>query len=261
MLKFAKLAAFLAASIFLAAPAFSQDKSAAKVNGSSIPQSRVEMQVKELTRQGQPDSPELRKAMLERLINIELVAQEATKKGLDKQPEFQDQIEMIRQSILAQAFVEDYKKNHPISDDTLKQEYEKLKDQPNNLEYSVSHILVKSEKEAHAIAAKLKQGGNFAAIAKKSSTDPAAKQNGGSMGWHVPADFEQPFAEAMMSMKKGQISEPVQTQYGWHVVKIDDTRVIPFEKVKPNLIEMLQGRAVQKLIQDLRKNAKIENGQ
>jgi peptidyl-prolyl cis-trans isomerase C len=259
MLKLANLAACAAIGMLLAAPAFSGDKVAATVNGVAIPQSRVDAMVKEATTQGQqPDSPELHKAMRERAINIELLSQQAMKDGLDKQAEVQEQIAMARQSVLVGAYIQEFTKNHPISEDTLKQEYEKLKDQPNNKRYQVAHILVVTEKEAKAIVAQLRKGGNFAAIAKKSSKDPSAKNSGGDMGWHTAGDFVPEFSEAMVRLKKGEISEPVQTQFGWHIIKLEDVQVVPFEQVKQSLMQMLQNRAIQNLLADLRKGAKID---
>jgi len=259
MLKIVKLAAIAAAGMLIAAPAFSQDKAAATVNGTAIPQTRVDMFVKEATTQGQqPDSPELHKAMLDRAVNIELLAQKAAKEGFEKQPEIQEQIAMARQSVLVRAYLQDYNKNHPITEDTLKKEYDSLKDKPNNMQYKLAHIAVASESEAKAIVAQLKKGGNFSAIAKKSSKDPTAKKNGGELDWISVSDYQGPIAEAIVRLKKGEISDPVQTDNVWHIFKLEDTRAIPFEQVKQNLMQMLQSRAIQNLVDDLRKEAKIE---
>lgn len=261
MLKFTQLAAVILVGAFVSAPVFAEDKSAAKVNGVSIPQARVDMRVKFAASQGQPDSPDLRKAILDDMINLEVMSQEAVKKGLDKQPDTMQQIELARQSALASAFVQDYTKNHPISEDTLKQEYDSLKGKLGNTEYKVAHILVKTEAEAKAIEAQLKKKGSFAKIAKEKSQDPGSAAKGGDLDWNVPSNFVQPFAETLTNLKKGQVSAPVQTQFGWHIIKLDDVRnlnVPPFEQVKPNLMQRLQQQAVQKMITDLRKEAKVE---
>lgn len=261
MLKFAKFAAIAAVGLLMAAPAFSEDKVALKVNGVGIPQSLVDLQVKEATSQGQTDSPELRNAIVERMINIELLSQEASKKGLDQQQEFKDQMEMIRKSTLAGAYVQDYFKDHPISEDTLKQEYDNLKSKLGSSEYRASHILVKTEQEAKDIEAQLKKGAKFEKLAKEKSLD-GSKNNGGDLGWSVPSNYVEPFANAITHLKKGQISEPVQTQFGWHVIKLVDVRnlnVPPFEQVRDNLRQRVQQQSIQKLIADMRKNAKIEN--
>jgi peptidyl-prolyl cis-trans isomerase C len=280
MLKLAKLAMLAMAGALMATPAFSQDKpaatgtaasgavasgTAAMVNGAAIPQSLVDMRVKVAASQGQPDTPDFRKKVLDDLITLKILSQEAHNKGLDKQPDtvqqIEQQTELDRQNILAMAYVQDYTKNHPISEDTLKQEYESLKVKLGNTEYKVAHILVSSEDEAKAIEAQLKKKGKFENIAKEKSKDPGSSEHGGDLGWNVPSNFVPPFADAMTHLKKGQISAPVQSQFGWHIIKLEDTRslnVPPFEQVKPNLMQRLQQQSVQKVIADLRKDAKIE---
>ncbi len=257
MLKYAKLAAIAAAGLFMAAPAYSQD---VKVNGVAIQQSLVDLQVKEATSQGQPDSKELRNAIVDRMINIELLSQEASKKGLDQSQEFKDQMELIRKSSLASAYVQDYFKDHPISEDALKQEYENLKAKLGTSEYRVSHILVDTKEEADAIEAQLKKGVKFEKLAKEKSKD-GSKNSGGDLGWSVPSNYVEPFANAITKLKKGQTSEPVQTQYGWHVIRLVDVRNLnapAFEQVRDNMRQRLQQQAIQKMIADLRNKAKIE---
>lgn len=267
MLKFSK---FILLSALLAIAAGAQaaddkaaaDKPAALVNGVAIPQSRIDMRIKAAAQQGQPDSPEMRKAIRDDIINLEVISQAATKSSLDKQPEVAQQLELARQSVLAGAYVQDYAKTHPIADDVLKQEYETLRARVGNKEYKLSHILVESEDEAKKVEAELKKkGAKFATIAKAHSKDPGSKDNGGELGWAVPSNFVQPFAEAVLKLGKGQVSDPVQTQYGWHIIKLEDTRelkVPTFEEMKPNLEKRKQQEAVQKLIEDLRSKAKIE---
>jgi len=258
--KFAVLALFGAIAIN---SAFAEDKSAAMVNGVSIPQARIDLRVKAAAAQGQPDTPELRKAIREDMINLELLAQEATKKGLDKNPEVIQQIDLARESVLVSAFVQDYAQTHPISDDQLMQEYEKLKANLGGSEYSVSHILVDSEDEAKAIIAQLgKKKSKFDKIAKEKSKDAGSAEKGGSLGWSVPSNFVPPFANAMLSLKKGEYTkEPVKTQFGWHIIKLDNVRSLKlptFEELKPQIQQRLQQQAVQNMITDLRSKAKIE---
>jgi len=262
MLKFSKLA-LLSALLAIASGAQAADeKAAALVNGVAIPQARLDMRVKAVTQQGQPDSPEVRKSVRDDLINLEVISQAATKSGLDKQADVAQQLEIARQSVLAGAYVQDYAKNHPISDDALKQEYENLKKRVGNKEYKLSHILVASQDEANKVEADLKKkGSNFAKIAKTKSKDPGSADKGGDLGWAVPSNFVQPFGEAVLKLNKGQVSEPVQTQFGWHVIKLEDTRelkVPTFDEVKPNLEKRLQQQAIQKEIEDLRSKAKVE---
>jgi peptidyl-prolyl cis-trans isomerase C len=260
MLKFSKLA-LLSALLAAATVQAAEEKSAALVNGVSIPQSRVDLRVKVATTQGgQTDSPELRKAVRDDLINLEVISQAAVKAGLDKQPETAQQLELARESVLAGAYVQDYAKNHPVSEDALKQDYEALKARVGSKEYKVSHILVGTEEEAQAVAKRVKKE-KFAKVAKEKTKDPGSKDNGGDLGWTVPTNFVQPFGEAVLKLNKGEISQPVQTQYGWHVIKLEDTRelkVPTFEEVKPNLEKRKQQEAIQKAIAELREKAKIE---
>src|SRR5574340_131174 len=261
MLKIGKFAALAILGALAINPAFAEEKSAAMVNGVSIPQARIDLRVKAAASQGQQDSPELRKAIREDMINVELMAQEAAKLGLDKNTDIVQQLELARQSVLAGAFVQDYAKNHPISDDQLNQEYDKLKAKLGNKEYNVRHILVETEPEAKDIIAQLGKKAKFEKLAAKSK-DAGSAQRGGELGWAVPGNFVPEFANAMLNLKKGEYTkEPVQSQFGWHVIKLEDTRdlkVPPFEEVKPQLQQRLQQQAIKKAIDDLRAKAKIE---
>src|SRR3989338_78494 len=183
--KFAALTILYALAIN---PAFAEDKSAALVNGVSIPQARIDLRIKAAAAQGQADSPELRKAIREDMINVEVMAQEAAKLGLDKNADVVQQVELARQSVLVGAFVQDYAKNHPISEDQLKQEYDKLKTKLGNKEYSARHILVETEAEARDIIAQLGKKAKFEKLAAKSKDAGSAAQ-GGSLGWAVPGNF------------------------------------------------------------------------
>ena len=242
-----------------------EDKPVATVNGVTIPQARVDMRVKAAIAQGQPDGPELRQAVRDESINLEIMSQEAVKKGLDKQQDTMRQIELAKQSILVNAFVQDYLKDHPISDDTLKQEYETLKQATGAKEYKVRHILVKEENEAKSILAQLKKGAKFDKLASKYSMDPGSRDQGGALGgnseWSLAANFVPPFAEAMGNLKKGGTSQPVQSDFGWHIIKVDDVRDFkfpPLQEVKQNLTQRLQQQSVQKMLADLRATAKVE---
>ncbi|OGS92378.1 MAG: peptidylprolyl isomerase [Gallionellales bacterium GWA2_59_43] len=261
MFKTGKFAALAIVGALAVQPAFAEDKSAAMVNGVSIPQARVDLRVKAATAQGQADSPELRKAIREDMINIEVMTQEAVKLGLNKNDEVMQQLELAKQSVLVGAFVQDYAKNHPISEDQLQQEYDKLKTKLGNKEFNARHILVATEEEAKAIVAQLGKKGKFDKLAEKSMDAGSAKQ-GGSLGWAVPGNFVAPFANALLNLQKGQYTkEPVQSQFGWHIIKLDDVRdlkVPPFEELKPQLQQRLQQQSIQKAITDLKAKAKIE---
>jgi peptidyl-prolyl cis-trans isomerase C len=261
-IRFAALALF---SVF-AVTSHAQSAPIAVVNGKPIPQERLDLRVKMLAAQGQQaDTPEMRKAVRDDLINIELMSQEATRKNLDKQPDTIHQLELTRESVLVGAFIQDYVKTHPISDGALTKEYEQLKTTLGNKEYKLSHILVEKENDAKSIAAKLKKGAKFAKLAEINSKDAGSKDNAGDLGWipvgNIPSAFAKPFGDAVMTLSKGQVSAPVQSQFGWHVIKLDDVRDLslpPFEEVKPQIAQRLQQQSIQSLITELRAAAKIE---
>lgn len=261
MLKTGKFAALAILGALAINPAFAEDKSAALVNGISIPQARVDMRVNAATKQGQPDSPELRKAIREDMINIELMSQEAAKLGLNKDADVVQQIELTKQQVLAGAYVQEYSKKHPISEDQLKQEYDKLKAKLGDKEYNVRHILVETEAEAKDIIAQLGKKAKFEKLAEKSK-DAGSAQRGGELGWAVPGNYVPEFANAMLNLKKGEYTKaPVKSQFGWHVIKLDDMRDMkapPFENVKPQLQQRMQQQSIQQAISELRAKAKIE---
>jgi peptidyl-prolyl cis-trans isomerase C len=261
MLKTGKFAALAILGALAINPAFAEDKSAAMVNGVSIPQARIDMRAKAATTQGQADSPELRKAIREDLINIEVVAQEAVKLGLNKDPDVIQQIELNKQQVLAGAFLQDYAKSHPIGEDQLKQEYDKLKTKMGDKEYNVRHILVETEAEAKDIIAQLGKKTKFEKLAEKSK-DAGSAQRGGELGWAVPGNYVPEFANAILNLKKGEYTkQPVKSQFGWHVIRLEDIRDMkapPFDNIKPQMLQRLQQQSIQKAISDLRAKAKVE---
>jgi len=236
---------------------------AATVNGTPISKSSVDKIIGQRSTMGQPDSPETRKAVINQLAMTMLVSQEAIKKNLDKTPEVIDQINLTRQSILANAFVEDYIKNNPVSDDMLKAEYDKVKAQMSGTEYKARHILVAKEAEAKVIIAKLKKNPRlFDSLARQYSKDPGSRNKGGDLGWFDPRGMVPEFGAAVAKLAKGKFTlEPVKTQFGYHVILLEDTRakqVPTFEQVKPQLVKRVQDQNIKKLIDDMMAKAKIE---
>jgi peptidyl-prolyl cis-trans isomerase C len=233
----------------------------AVVNGKPVPTSRADAMVKQLASQGQQDTPELRNMVKEELINREILIQEADKLGLGNNADVKSQVDMARQSIMIRALVSDYVKKHPISDAEIKAEYDKFKSQAGDKEYRARHILVEKEDEAKAIISKLKGGAKFEDLAKQSK-DPGSAANGGDLDWASPSSFVKPFSDAMTGLQKGQITEtPVKTQFGYHVIKLEDVRAakLPsFDEVKPQIAESLQQQKLQAFQQDLRKKAKVQ---
>jgi peptidyl-prolyl cis-trans isomerase C len=232
------------------------------VNGVTIPQTRLDAMNKELSAQGQPDSAERQQAVREELINREVLAQAAAKRGLDKSPEVQAQMDMARQAVLVRSLFEDEVKKNPITDADLQKQYETFKGQMGTNEYKVSHILVDKEDDAKAIIADLNKGGDFAKIAKEKSKDPGSKENGGDLDWGPSARYVKPFADAVQSQPKGKISAaPVKTDFGYHVIRVDDVRplkVPEFSELKEQFRQRAQQQQVQKLVMELRSKAKVD---
>jgi peptidyl-prolyl cis-trans isomerase C len=248
--------------ILVAAAAFpAMAQNLAVVNGKPVPSSRADAMVKQLAAQGQQDTPQLRTMVKEELINREILIQEADKLGLGNNPDVKSQLDIARQSIIIRALVADYLKKHPVTDAEVKTEYDKFKSQAGDKEYRARHILVDKEEDAKAIIAKLKGGAKFEDLAKQSK-DPGSAANGGDLDWASPASYVKPFSDAMTGLQKGQVTEtPVKTQFGYHVIKLEDVRAakIPgMEEVKPQIAESLQQKKLQAYQEDLRKKAKIQ---
>jgi len=254
--------AVLAAGLALAAAAHGQSGAVAKVNGVTIPQSRADLLMKELAAQGRPDTPEIRNSIKQELINREIVVQEAVKKGLNKRAEVATQIELARQQVLISAYLQDYLKAHPVNDDEVKKEYERVKASAGAREYKVRHILVETEDEAKQIIAQLGKGASFEKLAGEKSKDQGSKGRGGDLDWATPARYVPAFGQAITKLKKGQLTDaPVQTQFGWHVIRVDDERASKFpafEEVKPQIEQQLREQTVNKAFTDLRAKAKVE---
>jgi peptidyl-prolyl cis-trans isomerase C len=233
----------------------------AVVNNKPIPKAREDAWVKELTKQGQADSAELRKMVKERLIQNEILLQEATRRGVADKPDVKFMLDVQRQNTLIQALLRDEVEKSPVTDEQIKAAYDQQKAQVGSKEYRARHILVEKEDEAKAIVDQLKKGGKFEELAKKSK-DTGSAANGGDLDWAAPDSFVKPFSDAMTQLNKGQFTEsPVQTQFGWHVIRLDDvrdTQFPPLEQVAPQIREGLQQQKVQAFVENLRKNAKIQ---
>ena len=261
-------AALLTLAVSVAAvPAFAQKKDKAEsstfatVNGKAIPKIRADALIAGQAAQGQPDSPELRKAVMEELVRREVLTQESVKKGFDKKPEVQGQVELARQGVLIGAYLNDYVRSHPVTEDQIKNEYEAIKARLGNKEYKARHVLVEKEDEAKAIIEKLKKGERIEDLAKDSK-DPGSKERGGDLGWANPASFVPPFSAAMTKLDKGKFTEaPVKSDFGWHVILLEDTRELKLpqlDEAKGQITQQLTQRTVQKHIEELRAKAKVE---
>ncbi|MEW9898307.1 peptidylprolyl isomerase [Chitinivorax sp. PXF-14] len=257
------LAALLAGAIATAAVA-ADPANVAVVNGVAIPQAKLDAQLKAMVARGQKDSPELRNAIKDSLITGALVEQEAVKKGLDKTPDVQAELEVARQSVLFRAYVQDYIKGHPVADADVKAEYDKFKaaQSQQGKEYRARHILVKDEKTAKDLLSQLKKGAKFDQLATKYSEDKGSAAKGGDLDYSNPGNYVKPFADALTKLQKGQITaEPVKTEYGYHIIKLEDVRESPvpsLDEMKPQIAQFLQQKQLESLMRDLRGKAKVE---
>ena len=261
--------AFLALGLSLAAQAPAQvakDSGPAllkpvSVNGKAIPKTRLDFIVKQRAAQGQPDNDQARRAILDNLISQEVVAQEADRRGLSKNADVRAQLDLARQQVLVQAVVQEHLKTHPVKDEELLAEYNKVKASRGEKEFKARHILVDKDSEANEIIAQLKKGAKFEDLAKQ-SRDPGSRDKGGDLDWNPPGTFVKPFAETLAKLEKGKYTEtPVQTQFGWHVIQLDDVRSAQFpafDTVKQQIFSMIQEREVQKFVGELRAKAKIQ---
>jgi peptidyl-prolyl cis-trans isomerase C len=249
----------LAMTAMVAAPVFAQN--VATVNGKAIPAARVDQLVKQVVAQGKAtDSPQLRDAIKKDLIGREVLIQEADKQGIGGRADVKNAIDNARQSIIINAMLADYIKKNPVKDADIKAEYDRYKAQVGDKEYHARHILVETEAQAKDIIAKLKGGAKFEELAKQSKDNTA--NNGGDLDWASPATYVPEFSKAMVSLQKGAITEtPVKTQFGYHVIKLEDVRAakIPaFEEAKGQIAEALQQRQLAQFREGLLKKAKIQ---
>ena len=251
-------AALLASS--LAAPVAAQNL--AIVNGKPVPKARMDGLIQQMARSGRPITPEQQGQLRDEVIAREVFMQEAQKRGLDASDDFKTQVELARQTLLIRELFTDYQKTNPVTDADIKAEYDKFAAANGGKEYKARHILVEKEDEAKAIIASLKKGGKFEDIAKKQSKDPGSGANGGDLDWANPSSYVPEFTAALVKLTKGQTTqEPVKSQFGFHVIRLDDTReaaLPPFDQVKPQIAQQLQQQKLGKFQEELRGKAKIE---
>ena len=234
----------------------------ATVNGTVIPRQRLELVVRQQVARGAADSEALRNQVREALINNELLVQEANRNGLAKKAEVQQQIDLTRQEVIANAMVGEYLRGHPVSDADIQKEYERAKSQTGEKEYRARHILVASEDEAKSVIAEVKKGGKFEEIAQKRSIDEGTRPKGGDLDWNVPGNFDKAFSDATVKLEKGKMTEvPVRSRFGYHVILLDDVRAVSFPKldqVKPQISQSIVGQRVDAYLRELRTKAKVE---
>jgi peptidyl-prolyl cis-trans isomerase C len=231
-----------------------------------VPKSRADAVITQVQKQaaarGQQLPPDIDKLVRDKVVTDEILSQEAERRGLGASPEFKAQMELARQSILIGLLSQDLDKTTKVSDAEVQKEYDKFKAQATGTEYKARHILVEKEDEAKAIIAQLKAGAKFEDLAKKSSKDPGSAPNGGDLDFAAPGSYVPEFSQAMTALKKGEYTEtPVKTQFGYHIIKLEDTRAAqfpPLADVKPQIQQRLAQQKAAAFRDELRAKAKTD---
>ncbi|WP_066262332.1 foldase protein PrsA [Hydrogenophaga flava] len=255
------LSALTAAALIVAAP-LAMAQNVAIVNGKAVPSSRVTALEQQIAASGRPIDDATRAQIKEEVILREVFMQEAQKRGIAATPEYKEQMELARQTIMIRALFADYQKKNPVSDADLKGEYDKFAAANGGKEYRARHILVEKEDEAKAIIAAIKGGAKFEDQAKAKSKDPGSGANGGDLDWANAASYVTEFSEAMIKLEKGQMTqEPVKSQFGYHIIRVDDVRqakLPTFEELKPQIAQQMQQQKLGDFQRTLREKAKIQ---
>ncbi|HMS27669.1 MAG TPA: peptidylprolyl isomerase [Burkholderiaceae bacterium] len=240
--------------------AFSQN--VAIVNGKAVPSNRIDALAAEVAKSGRPVTPEIKAQLKDEVIAREIFIQEAEKRNVANSDEYKNQMELARQTIMIRALFADFQKSNPVTDADIKAEYDKFAAANSGKEYKARHILVEKEADAKTIIASIKKGAKFEDIAKKQSKDPGSGAKGGDLDWANPSNYVPEFAQALLKLAKGQMTDaPVKSQFGYHIIRVDDTRAAQLpklEEIKPQISQQLSQQKLQKFQEDLRAKAKIE---
>jgi peptidyl-prolyl cis-trans isomerase C len=264
---------FLAASAALAAvaalglaPLAAVAQNIAVVNGKPVPKARADALIAQVQKQaaarGQQLPPEIDKLVKDKVVTDEILTQEAERRGLAATADYKQQMELARQSILIGLLSADVDKKASVTDAEIQAEYDRLKAQAGGTEYRARHILVEKEDEAKALIAQLKAGAKFEDLAKKNSKDPGSADKGGDLDFASAAAYVPEFSQAMVKLQKGDYTDvPVKTQFGYHIIKLEDTRESkfpPLAEVKPQIQQRLAQQKAAALRDELRAKAKTD---
>jgi len=232
------------------------------VNGKSVPKARVEQLIQQAARSGQPVTPDMETQARDQVVLREIFVQEAIRRGMATKPDFASQMELARQSILIRDLFEDFKKKNPVNDADAKTEYDKFKAQATGIEYRARHILVEKEDEAKALIAQIKAGAKFEDLATKNSKDTGSAPNGGDLDFAKSDSYVPEFGGALTKLKKGEMTDaPVKSQFGFHIIRLDDTREATFpgfDEVKGQIKQRIEQVRMQQFQEELRSKAKTE---
>ena len=257
-----KSTALLAAAAILM-PLAAQAQNVAIVNGKSVPKSRVNTLLQQAARGGQQQvTPEMEARARDEVVLREIFAQEAERRGIPATADYKAQMELLRQTVLIRELFADYQKKNPGTEAEARAEYDKVKAQASGTEYRARHILVEKEEDAKKLIADIKGGAKFEDVAKANSKDPGSAENGGDLDFAKPETYVPEFGQAMAKLKKGEMTDtPVKTQFGFHIIKLEETRDAQFpafDEVKDQLTKSLAQNKLQKYQEDLKNGAKTD---
>jgi peptidyl-prolyl cis-trans isomerase C len=263
---FLAVGAYVVLAAAFALPIGAQAQNIAMVNGKPVPKARVDAFLKQIqaqaATQGQQLPPDLDQRVRDKVVMDEIFTQEAEKRGLAATPEYKQQMEQARQAVLTQALLTDYAKSHSVTDAEIQAEYDKFKAQSAGTEYHAHHILVEKEDEAKALIAQIKGGASFEELAKKNSKDPGSGANGGDLDFAAPSSYVPEFSQAMIKLKKGEMTQaPVKSQFGYHIIRLDETREAqfpPLDDVKGQLKQRMEQQKLAAYRDELRAKAKTD---
>jgi peptidyl-prolyl cis-trans isomerase C len=254
--------ALAAAAAALLLPLAASAQNIAIVNGKAVPKARLDTLISQAQKGGQQVTPELQQQARDEVVLREIFQQEAEKRGVAKGADFQAQMELARQTLLIRELFADQARRNPVTDEMAKAEYDKFKAQSTGTEYRARHILVEKEDEAKALIAQIKGGASFEELAKKNSKDPGSGANGGDLDFAKPESYVPEFGAAMAKLKKGEMTqEPVKTQFGFHIIRLEDTREASFpafDDVKGQIKQRIEQMKLQQFREDLRTKAKTD---
>jgi len=258
----ARAALAVAALTLVLGPLAAQAQNLALVNGKPVPKARVDTLLQQATRAGQQLTPELEAQARDQVVLREIFVQEATKRGLAASPDFAAQMALARESLLIRELFEDFRKKNPISDEAAKTEYDKFKSQSAGTEYRARHILVEKEDDAKALITQIKGGAKFEDLAKKNSKDTGSAENGGDLDFAKADSYVPEFGGALAKLKKGEMTDaPVKSQFGYHIIRLEDTREATFpafDDVKAQIKQRMEQARMQQYQEELRGKAKTD---
>lgn len=237
------LASVMVSVAAIGAPMSVMAQNIALVNGKAVPKARAELLLNQAVRQGQAKTPELERQVRDEVVLREMFMQEAERQGFAASADYKAQMELARQSIMIRELFNEHQRKNPVTDAEIKAEYDKFKAQASGTEYRARHILVEKEDEAKALIAQIKAGAKFEDLAKKNSKDTGSAENGGDLDFAAANSYVPEFSKAMAELKKGEMTQTaVKSQFGYHIIKLEDTREAkfpPFEEVKDQIQQRL----------------------